>query len=59
MGPVDRSVNVTRNGTPPEVGVALNAATGGGRETVIVFVAVAEPPGPVTVKRTVYIAGVV
>src|ERR1044071_3683808 len=52
--PVDVVVKCTGSGGRPEVGSAVNPATGGGGVTVIMpgTVCVSEPPGPVTVRLT-------
>ena len=55
MVPVEVSVNCTTSGAMPLVGLAVKLATGedAGGATVIVAVAVLEPPEFVTVKVTV------
>ncbi|MBA7710243.1 hypothetical protein ES703_119181 [subsurface metagenome] len=51
--PVERSVKSTVKGTQPEVGVASNAATGGGLTVMkLVLVSLSEPQALVTVRVT-------
>src|SRR6266511_1681867 len=55
MSPLDVSVNCTLSGATPDVGSAVNDATGGGgRVTEITLLTVEVPPGPVTDSPTVW-----
>jgi len=57
--PEEASVKLTANGAVPLVGEPEKLATGGGVGEVAVikfdFVSVSLPPGPVTVRLTVYV----
>jgi hypothetical protein len=50
--PVDVSAKVTVSGAVPVVWLAVKLATGAGSATVMVFLAVAVPPAPVTLRTT-------
>ena len=54
-------MNATVSGASPFVGAAPKAATGAGSVTMIrlACVSTSEPPGPVTVKLTVYVPAAV
>jgi hypothetical protein len=58
ISPVDWLVNCTVSGAMPEVGVRLNSAFGGGLtgfSTTTCRRAIEVPPGPVTVRNTLYV----
>ncbi len=60
MSPLDVSVNVTVSGATPDVGNAVNDATGGGGNVAeITLLTVEVPPGPVTDSPTVWLPAVV